>query len=52
MLLEGLYDDSTCYLSKLRGCQNIMKDIWQKILNPWKDFPADLDLDLDGLNLN
>jgi len=51
VLLDGLYDDSTC-LSKIRGCQHIMKDIWIWILNPWEEFPADLEINLDDLNIN
>ena len=30
VILEGLYDDE-CILSTLRGCPNIIKDIWNEI---------------------
>ena len=33
-LLEGLYDDQ-CILSRLRGCQNIMRTIWVNITDYW-----------------
>jgi len=32
VILEGLYDED-CVLSKLRGCQHLLRDIWRNIVN-------------------
>ena len=32
VILEGLYDEE-CVLSKLRGCQHLMKNIWRNVVN-------------------
>ena len=31
VLLDGLYD-ADCLLSQLRGCQHVMKVIWEKVV--------------------
>ena len=34
VLLEGLYDKE-CVLSQLRGCQHVMRRIWEELLDYW-----------------
>ena len=34
VLLEGLYDKE-CVLSHLRGCQHVMRRIWEELLDYW-----------------
>ena len=47
VLLDGLYDQE-CALSRLRGCQHIMRTIWDNITVYWKELvelPVDPQLD-------
>ena len=36
MILDGLYDED-CVLSKLRGCQHLLRVIWDDVNKYWTD---------------
>ena len=46
MLLDGLYDPDS-NLSKLRGCQHVMRKVWDELVFDWEGFPEEASFEIN-----